>query len=104
MLRKISAALLATALVAGPALAAPPAGGAGPTPAATAPAPTNAVIKPTAKPAKMVKHVRRHLVRHKVGKIKVARHVKSTKMHRHRVAAHVGNPAKAGKGGKSTGS
>jgi hypothetical protein len=86
MLRKFAAAMLATALIAGPALAASPSGNVGSTPATvTAPAATS-VTKPVAKPAtKMVKHFRRHIVRHKVGKIKVA-HFKWTKAPRHHLA------------------
>jgi hypothetical protein len=86
MLRKFAAAMLATALIAGPALAASPAGNVGSTPSTvTAPAATS-VAKPMAKPAtKMVQHFRRHIVRHKVGKIKVA-HFKSAKAPRHHLA------------------
>jgi hypothetical protein len=80
MLRKFAAALLATALIAGPALAAPPAGSAG-SPATV----STSVNKPAVKHAKMVKHFRRHIVRHKVGKIKMARHFK----YRHHIAAPV---------------
>ena len=105
MLRKFAAALLATTLIAGPAFAAQPSGSAGSTPAAStaaAPASTNAVTKQTAKPTKTVKHARKHarkhVARHKVGTMKVARHFKSTKTHRHHVAAHA-KPVKGGKGG-----
>ncbi len=103
MLRKFAAAMLATALIAGPALAASPAGNAGSTPATvTAPASTTVnkpiVNKLTAKPAtKMVKHFRRHVVRHKVGKVKVAQHFKSTKAPRHHLALR---PVKHSKFGK----
>jgi len=103
MLRKFAAALLATTLIAGPAFAAPPSGSAGSTPAAStaaAPASTNAVTKQTAKPTKTVeparKHARKH-ARHKLGTMKVSRHFKSAKMHRHYVAAPV-KPVKGGKG------
>jgi hypothetical protein len=82
MLRKFAAALLATALIVGPALAAPPAGSAGsPVTASTT------VNKPAVKHAKLVKHFRRHVVRHNVGKTKMARHFKSTKAPRHHIAA-----------------
>jgi hypothetical protein len=109
MLRKFAAALLATTLIAGPAFAAQPSGNAGSNPAASAAAApasgTNAVTKQTAKPTKTVKHARkdarRHVARGKVGTIKVSRHFKSTKTHRHHVAAHVVKPAKVGKGAKS---
>jgi hypothetical protein len=106
MLRKFAAAMLATALIAGPALAASPADNAGSTPAiATAPASTTvnkpAINKPMAKPAsKMVKHFRRHVVRHKVGKIKVAHHFKSTKTPRHHLALRPVKHAKFSKAGK----
>jgi hypothetical protein len=99
MLRKFAAALLATALIAGPAFAAPPAGPAGSAPAATAPASTT-VAKPMVKSTKMVKHLRRHVVRHKVGKIKMARHFKSTKAPRHHIAAPVVKHGKVSKFGK----
>jgi hypothetical protein len=76
MLRKFAAALLATALIAGPAFAAPPAG-------STVSAPASATLnKPAVKHAKMVKHFRRHVVvRHKVGQIKMARHFKAPRHH-----------------------
>jgi len=101
MLRKFAAAMLATALIAGPALAASPAGNVGSTPATvTAPASTN-VIKPVTKPAiKMVKHSRRHVVRHRVGKIKVAHHFKSTKAPRHHFALRPVKHSKFSKAGK----
>lgn len=82
MLRKFAAALLATALIAGPALAASPVGSAG-SPAAV----SASVNKPTVKHAKMVKHFRRHVVRHNVGKTRMAHHFKSTKAPRHHIAA-----------------
>jgi hypothetical protein len=101
MLRKFAAALLATALIAGPAFAASPAGNVGSTPATvTTPASTN-VTKPVAKPAtKMVKHFRRHVVRHKVGKIKLAQHLKSTKAPRHHLALRPVKHSKFSKVGK----
>jgi hypothetical protein len=94
MLRKFAAALLATALIAGPAFAAPPAGG-GSTPATV----STTVAKPAVKHAKMVKHLRRHVVRHRVGKIKMARHFKA---HRHHIAAPVVKHGKVGKINKIT--
>jgi hypothetical protein len=102
MLKTFAAALLATTLIAGPAFAAPPSGSAGSTPAAStaAPASTHAVTKQTAKTVKHArKHVRKHVVRHKVGKMKVSRHAKSAKMHRHHAAAPVKH-VKGRKGGK----
>jgi hypothetical protein len=99
MLRKFAAAMLATALIAGPALAASPAGNAGSVPA-TAPASTT-VSKPMAKPVtKMVKHFRSHVARHKVGKIKVAHHFKSTKAPRHHLALRPVKHSKFSKAGK----
>ena len=101
MLRKFAAAMLATALIAGPAFAAPPAGSVGSTPATvTAPASTTA-NKPMVKSAtKMVKHFRSHVVRHKVGKIKVAHHFKSTKAPRHHLALRPVKHSKFSKVGK----
>jgi hypothetical protein len=100
MLRSFAAAMLATALIAGPALAASPAGNAGSPAAVTAPASTN-LNKPMAKPAtKMVKHFRGHVVRHKVGKIKVALHFKSTKAPRHHLALRPVKHSKFSKVGK----
>jgi hypothetical protein len=88
MLRKLSAALLATALIAGPALAADPAGTAATSPTATA-APAHA------------KHVRKHIVSHKVSKTKLLRYGKSAKTHRHRTVAHVAKPVKSAKAVKT---
>jgi hypothetical protein len=97
MLRKFAAAMLATALIAGPALAASPAGNVGSTPATvTAPASPN-VTKPA---IKMVKHSRSHVVRHRVGKIKVAHHFKSTKAPRHHFALRPVKHSKFSKAGK----
>ena len=96
MLRKFAAALLATALIAGPALAAPPVGSAGSPVTVPAPAATS-VTKPAVKHATMVKHFRGHVVRHKVGKIKMARHFKSG---RHHLAAPLVKHPKVSKAGK----
>jgi hypothetical protein len=90
MLRTFTAALLATALVAGPALAAQPSGDAGTAPkaaaAATAPAATSGqpskqteVRKPINKPAKMVRHSRSHVRHHTAHVIKPGKVAKSTK-------------------------
>jgi hypothetical protein len=85
MLRNFTAALIATALVAGPALAVQPASDAGAAPVAAAPAnlKAQAATKETdvRKPVKTVKHARTH-VRHHV--------------------AHVAKPAKATKTMKSS--
>jgi len=90
MLRNFTAALIATALVAGPALAAQPPSNAGAAPAATSPVPADikgqAVPKATdvRKPAKTVKHARTEARTH------VRHHV-----------AHVVKPGKAAKTPKS---
>ena len=86
MLRNFTAALIATALVAGPALAAQPSSNVGASPAAVAVAPANTkgqtAIKQTdaLKPVKTVKHARTH-VRHHVA----------------HVAKHLAKPGKAAK-------
>jgi len=49
---------------------------------------------------KMVKHFRSHVVRHKVGKIKVAHHFKSTKAPRHHLALRPVKHSKFSKVGK----
>jgi hypothetical protein len=101
MLRKFAAAMLATALIAGPAFAASPAGNVGSTPATVAAPASTTVVKPVAKPAsKMVRHFRTHVVRHKVGKIKVAHHFKSTKAPRHHLALRPVKHSKLSKVGK----
>jgi hypothetical protein len=73
MLRNFTAALIAAALVAGPALAAQPSSNAGAAPAAPAAAPAapatikgQNAIKPTdaRKPVKTVKHARAHVQTH----------------------------------------
>jgi hypothetical protein len=99
MLRKFAAALLATALIAGPAFAASPLGGPGSPATVNAPASTM-LAKPAVKHATTVRHFRRHVVRHKVGKIKVARHFKSTKTPRQHIAAPVVKHTKFSKVGK----
>jgi hypothetical protein len=86
MLRNFTAALIATALVAGPALAAQPSSNAGASPAAASatPADTKGQAVPKAtdalKPVKTVKHARSH-VRHHVA----------------HVAKHLAKPGKAAK-------
>jgi len=84
MLRKFAAALVATALVAGPAIAAQPSSGAGTTPAtAAAPAAvkeqTPAKQTDTRKPVKMVKHVRGHVRHHFAHVAKPGKTVKNSK-------------------------
>jgi hypothetical protein len=90
MLRKFSAALIATALIAGSAfVAAYPTGAAAATSTATATTtPTNNVSKPAGKPIKTVKH--QLLIRHHVvAKNKLPRHVKlSAKPHRQHIVLH----------------
>jgi len=100
-MRKFATALLATALIAGPAFAASATGNDGKTPAA----------EQTVKPAKTAKtnHVRKHrhyVVRHRNGgKLAAAHHVKRHKRHGHYMAhvanAHVAKPAKTDKTNKS---
>jgi len=104
MMRSLTAALLATALIAGPAFAASATGDAGKTPAAaTAAGSGKTVEKQAAKHRQIVKthHALRHVVHHKGGKITYARHVNRLKKHRHHVAAHVGKPGKIEKAGNS---
>jgi hypothetical protein len=85
MMRKFAAALLASALLAGPAFAAPVTGDAGKSPAAAQ----------TVKPAKSAKthSVRKH--RHYV-----VRHTKGHNRHGHSMV-HVAKPLKTDKAGKS---
>jgi hypothetical protein len=96
MMRKFAAALLATALIAGPAFAASTTGNAGNPPGAAQ----------TVKPAKTAKthHVRKHrhyVVRHRnSGKLASAHRIKRHKRHGHYVA-HVVKPLKTDKAGKS---
>ena len=96
MMRKFAAALLATALLAGPAFATSANGNAGNTPGAAQ----------TVKPAKTAKtpHVRKHhryVVRHRnSGKLASAHRIKRLKRHGHYVA-HVVKPLKTNKAGKS---
>ena len=91
MLRNFTAALIATALVAGPALAAQPSSNAGTAPAAASATPADikgqAVPKATdaRKPVKTVKHARN------LGRIHVRHHV-----------AHVVKPGKTAKTPKSS--
>jgi hypothetical protein len=95
MLRNFTAALIATALVAGPALAAQPSNDAGAAPAAASAAPANtkeqAAPKATdvRKPAKTVKHARTQ------ARTQARTHV------RHHVA-HVAKPGKTAKTPKSS--
>jgi hypothetical protein len=90
MLTKFAAALLATSLIAGSAIAAQPSG----TPAANGTAPAVQTQTPstpaanTAKPGKTVKHaarhrnhVRKHVARSKGHVVRLARHAKPAKTH-----------------------
>lgn len=99
-MRRIAAALLATALIAGPAFAASPAGDAGKTSASVTAGSGNSVERQTSKPGKTAKahHVRKHVVRHKGGK--AVRHV-TRLMHRRHVATHVVKPTKIERADKS---
>ena len=96
MMRKFAAALLATALIAGPAFAASATGNGGKSPAA----------EQTIKPAKTAKahHVRKHpryVVRHhNSGQFASMHRTKRHKRHGHYVA-HVVKPLKTDKAGKS---
>ena len=102
MLRKLSAVLLATALIAGPAFAAEPASG-GSNPPAAASAPANTTTQPAVKsnePAKTASHTRKPVAGHKTGKVAMVRH-KSVKTHRHVVVAHAAKPAKVSKVSKA---
>jgi hypothetical protein len=101
MMRTFAAALLATALIAGPALAASPAGDAGKTPANATASSGTSVHKDATKAGKTAKthHARKHVVRHNGGK--APRHVARLKPHRHHLVAHVNKPTKVEKAGKS---
>jgi hypothetical protein len=94
MLRKFAAALVATALIAGPALAAQSSSTAGSTPATPAAAAAQAAPAANAKPtaAQTVKPTpaRKHVARGKTGKLHMARHVKPAKTHQ----ANTGTAAK----------
>ncbi len=95
MLRKFAAALLATTLIAGPALAAQPAAISGASPATqaapavkaadknadkTADKNADKTVKTTKSAAHLVKH-RKHVVRGKAGVMHQARHVKPANSH-----------------------
>jgi hypothetical protein len=96
MMRTFAAALLATALIAGPAFAASTAGNTGNTAAAAH----------TVKPAKTAKthHIRKHrhdVARHRdSGKLASVHHVKRHKGHGHYLT-HVAKPVQTNKTGKS---
>jgi hypothetical protein len=102
MLRKISAALIATAIIASPAFAASPAGAGTSTPAATtATAPADNATKPAGKSIKTVKHQHKPLTRHHVV-AKTKRHVKlSAKPHRQHIVLHSRKTTKIVKGDKT---
>ncbi len=91
MLTKFAAALLATSLIAGSAIAAQPSG----TPAANGAAPAVQTQTPStaAKPGKTVKHatrhrnhVRKHVARSKGHVVHHARHAKPAKTHQARMS------------------
>lgn len=86
MLRKLSAALLATALIAGPAFAAEPASNTTSQPAAMAT--DHSAAKPAHSTAKTIKHTRKHAVRHVTKKTKRVHVAKVSKTHRHHIALH----------------
>jgi hypothetical protein len=99
MLRKFSAALIATAIIASPAFAASPMGASPSTPAATttATAPANTATKPV----KTVKHQHKPLVRHHVV-AKNKRHVKlSAKPRRQHIVLHSRKTTKTVKADKT---
>jgi hypothetical protein len=99
MLRTFAATLLATALIAGPSLAAPPSGNSGASPSAPAVSDAKAANQQTnaSKPSKTVKPVsRKHQARGKAGRSKLTRHLESTKTHR-----HLTKPVKSVKNSKS---
>ncbi len=102
MMRSLAAALLATTLIAGPALAVSPASDAGKTSATAAAGSGNAVEKDAAKAGKTAKmhYARKQVARHD-GKIAGARHVTRLKTQRRHVAVHVAKPAKLERAGKS---
>jgi len=103
MLRKLSAALLAAALLAGPAFAADSSSNTDTKSAATS---HHATAKPVHKASKKVEHVRKHVrrqvVRHITGKTKIARASKTRRMHRHHLALHKAKPAASGKTNKAS--
>jgi hypothetical protein len=104
MLRKLSAALIATVLIVGPAFVAAYPTGAAATPATTATTTlTNNATKPTGKPIKTVKHRHKPLIRHHVvAKKKLPRHVKlSAKPHRLHVVLHSSKTTKTVKDSKA---
>jgi hypothetical protein len=87
MLTKFAAALLATSLIAGSAIAAQPSGMAASSAASALQTPATAAVK-TVKPAKTVKHaarhrnhVRKHLARSKDRAVHHARHANPAKTH-----------------------
>jgi hypothetical protein len=103
MLRKLSAPLIATALVASPAFVAAHATGAGAsTPATTTATTPNNATKPTGKSIKTVKHQHKPLIRHHVvAKKKLPRHVKlSAKPHRQHIVLHSSKTTKTAKDSK----
>jgi hypothetical protein len=104
MLRKVSAALIATALVAGGAFVATyPAAAASSTAATTTATPADNAAKPTGKSISTAKHQHKPLKRHHVvAKNRLPRHVKlSAKPHRQHIALHSGKTTKTVNGSKA---
>lgn len=87
MMRRIAAALLTTALIAGPAFAASPASDAGKASATATAGSGDSVEKQATKPGKTAKvhHARKHIVRRKGGK--TTQHVTRLKTHRRHLVA-----------------
>jgi hypothetical protein len=96
MMRTFAAALLASALIAGPAFAVSAAANSGNAPAA------EHIVKPakTAKTHQLRKH-RHYVVRHRnTGKVASVHHIKRHKRHGHYLA-HVAKPGQTNKAGKA---
>jgi len=94
MLKIFTAALLATAMIAGPALAAPASDTKAPAatattataPAAASTAKTAATTKPLTTGKHTTRHVRKHLARAKLGATHQVQHLKSAKTHQASIA------------------
>jgi len=102
-MRSVAAALLATALIAGPAFAASPAGDAGKASATATAGSGNSVEREATKPGKAAEthHARKHVVRHKGSKATNTRQVAGLKTHRRHLVAHVSKSVKVERAGKS---
>jgi hypothetical protein len=90
MLTKFAAALLATSLIAGSAIAAQPSGNTGSTPAAQTQTPSAATMNKAGKTVKHTarhrSHVRKHVARGRKHVVHHARHAKPAKTHQAGVA------------------